>query len=56
MAGDLATRPHALPMCCHVVAVAKRETRTSGHIGYLIPEIFPSMGRLDRGHSEDRDR
>ena len=39
-----------LAMHRRVVVAAKREPRTRGRMGYLLPEIFPPMGRLGQGN------
>ena len=41
-----------LAMHRRVVVAAKREPRTRGRMGYLLPEIFPPMGRLGQGNSK----
>ena len=38
--------------CRHVVATVERETRACGCMGYLMPKIFPSMGRSGRVDSK----
>ena len=35
-----------------VVAFAERETLACGRMGYLLPEIFPLVGRSNRGDSK----
>ena len=44
MAGDFVT-------CWCVVTAAERETRMCGHVGYLMPGIFPPVGRSGRDNS-----
>ena len=36
---------HKPSMCQHVVATVERETGVCGRVGYLMPEIFPPVGR-----------
>ena len=43
--GDLATRRR-------VVAIAESETCVCWPVGYLMPKIFPPVGRSDRGDSK----
>ena len=36
---------HMPPTCRRMVAAVERETLACGRVGYLIPEIFPLVGR-----------
>ena len=47
VAGDLAT-------CRRVVSATEGETCACGRVDYLMPEIFPLVGRLGRGDSKGR--